>query len=223
MIEVKDVEKKALSFPDRAREIKISDNATFIAAGEFLKSIKALRGEIDDTFSPITKKAYEAWKETLRQRERVEAPLVEAEGIVKPAIAAYITEQERIRREEELRLQKLAQDDAERQMVADAALLDDIGETELANALLEQAPVVAPIIQPRTAPKVAGIALTKRYSAQVINFQQLVKAVAEGKVPFMAIQANTTFLNQQARAMKEQLNYPGVKLVVEGNVSAGKR
>jgi hypothetical protein len=49
---------------------------------------------------------------------------------------------------------------------------------------------------------------------------ELVKAVAAGTVPLNAIQANSTFLNNQARAMKETLAYPGVKAVAETGLAS---
>jgi hypothetical protein len=41
----------------------------------------------------------------------------------------------------------------------------------------------------------------------------LVKAVAAGTVPIQALEANTVFLNGQARMLKAALAYPGVKAI----------
>lgn len=223
MLEIQEVETKALSFPDKASAITIDNSEAFIAAGEFLKSVKAMRAEIAATFTPIREKAHAAWKETIRQQEKVEEPLIRAEGILKPRIAAYLTEQERIRREEELRLQKLAQEEEERRQLENAAILDDLGETEEANALLEETPVAAPVVVERNVPKVSGIAMTKRYSAECFDLMALVKAVAAGKAPIQCLKADEVFLNRQAVAMREALQYPGVKVVTNSNISAGRR
>jgi hypothetical protein len=215
-----ELESKALSVPDRAKALTIATDQDFERAGEMLKTIKGLRAEIDETFDPIIGKAHEAHKEALAQKRKVDAPLVEAEAILKPRIAAYMQEQDRIRREQELIAQKKAQEEAERQQLEDAVRLEELGETEWANEVLNEKPVVAPVVLPRTVPKVAGVTMRQTWSAQVISLQLLVKAVAEGKVPLLALQANTTFLNQQARSMKDQLNYPGVKAVPDNNISA---
>lgn len=219
---VQDLETKTLSVPDRAKAITITSGEDFERAGELLKVIKGLRAEIDDTFDSVIQKAHEAHKEAISKKRKVETPLVEAEAILKPRIAAFIREQERIRREEELRLQKLAQEESERLQLEEASILDEMGETDSANALLERKPEPVPVFVPRTVPKVPGVTLRQTWSAQVVSLQLLVKAVAEGKVPLMAIQANTTFLNQQARSMKDQLNYPGVRAVPDSNISARK-
>jgi hypothetical protein len=215
-----ELEQEVTSVPQRAKGMVVRTAEDYIAAGELLKVIKGLRAEVDGTFDPIIEKANASHKEAIAQKKKVEAPLVDAEAILKPRIAAYLQEEERKRREAELLAHKRAQEEAEAQQLADAALLDDIGETALANAKLEEKPYVAPVVLPKATPKVAGISMTQRYSAQVVNVMELCKAVVAGKVPVLAIQANQPFLNAQARAMKESMNYPGVRVVVEGNVSA---
>ena len=97
MTEIKAVEEKTLTMPDKARAIQVIDDATFTQAGEFLKAVKALRGEVANTFRPLAKKAYDAHKAVLTEQKRIEAPLIDAEGIIKPIMAAYAQEQERKR------------------------------------------------------------------------------------------------------------------------------
>jgi hypothetical protein len=220
---VQELEKEVGSVPERAKTFVITTNEDFERAGELLKTIKGLRAEVDGTFDPIIGKAHEAHKEALAQKRKYEAPLAEAEGLLKPKLSAYLQEQERLRKAEELRLEQAARAEEERQRLENAVVLDEMGETDAANTLLEEPVVSVPVFVPRQAPKVTGIVATKTYSAQVTNLQELIRAVADGKVPAMAIQANTVFLGQQARAMKDTFNYPGVKLVVTGGISAGRK
>jgi hypothetical protein len=217
------LETKIVSVPDQARALTIQTNDEYVRAGELLRTIKGLRGEVDQSFDPIIQKAHEAHREAIAQKRKIEAPLAEAEGILKPRIAAYLNEQERIRREEELRLQRQAEEEARQRQLENAVILDDIGETEEANALLEERPTVAPVILPRSVPKVAGVSMSKRYSAVVTNLMELVKAVAVGKAPIQALKADDVFLNRQAVAMKEALQYPGVRIHIESNISAKRQ
>lgn len=223
MSTVQELENQALSFPDRAKALTIKTDAQYVEASEMLKAIKGLRAEVDATFDPIISKAHEAHKEAIAQKRKVDAPFVEAEGILKPRIAAYLAEQDRIRKEEEMRQQKLAQEEAERQQLADASLLDDIGETALANEMLKDKPYVPPVVLPRTTPKVTGISQRETWSATVTSLMDLVKAVAAGKAPIQCLQANTVFLNQQARSMKQALNWPGVRAVSDSNIAASRK
>lgn len=220
---VQELETQALSVPERAKLMTVTTAAEFTAAGELLKVVKGLRAEIDDTFDPIIKKQFEAHREALAQKKKVDAPLVEAEGILKPRIANYLQDEERKRRVEEMRLQKEARDREEAEQLAKADILHEIGEVDAANEVLREEIYVPPVVLPSAAPKVAGISMRETWSAQVVDIMKLVKAVAEGKAPIQCISADTVFLGQQARAMKGALNYPGVKAVMNSNISAGRR
>jgi hypothetical protein len=203
--------------------IKIETAAQYVEAGELLKTVKGLRAEIDATFDPIISKAHEAHKEALSQKKKVDAPLVEAEGILKPQIGAYLREEERKRQAEELRLQKEAREREEAEQLSKADILHEIGEVDAANEVLREEIYVPPVVLPSAAPKVSGISMRETWSAQVVDLMKLVKAVAEGKAPIQCLSANTIFLNQQSRSMKAALNYPGVKAVSDSSISAGRR
>lgn len=96
-----EVESKALAIPDQAKAIRVTDNESMARANTMLMDIRAIRKEIQDTFKPLAKKAHQAHKAILQKQKDAEAPLIEAENYLKPAICAYMDEQERLRREEE--------------------------------------------------------------------------------------------------------------------------
>ena len=208
----------ALSVSERAKIVKVASNDQYLEACELVKTIKALRAEIDATFDPVIAKAYQTHKEAVAQKRKFEQPLVEAEGLVKRSIGDWLSEQERIRKEEELRLQKLAQEEEERRQLQNAVILDDLGETEEANRLLEETVVAPPVVLPQFTPKVHGVSMSQRYSAEVVNLMELVKAVAQGKAPIQCLKADQVFLNRQAVAMRQAMAYPGVKLKIESSV-----
>lgn len=92
----------------------------------------------------------------------------------------------------------------------------DKAEDLRATADMTAAPVVV-----AAAPAVKGVSKRKTYSANVVDLMALVKAVAAGQQPIECLQANQTFLNQQAKAFKENLNIPGVEL--DGKTSRAMR
>ena len=61
------------------------------------------------------------------------------------------------------------------------------------------------------------------WSCNVTDLKALVEAVAKGRVPLMALQANTVFLGQQARSMKGELRYPGVVVWAEKSIAAVRK
>jgi hypothetical protein len=209
--------------PDQAREIEITDAVTYARAGEALKTIKDLRAQIEDTFGPVVRKAFEAHREAVAQRKKVEAPLIEAENILKPRINRYLEEEERKRRAEEARLQAAAQKQLEDEQLAEAEYYEQAGDTEAAEEVLAETRAPAPVMVPASKPRVQGITRRKTWSAQVTDIRALIRAVADGKAPINCLKADMVFLNQQARSMKGTLNWPGVKAVSDSNISAGRR
>lgn len=161
------IEQKALSVPDRARSIEINDNESYVRAGELLKAIKDIRREIDETFDSVIKKAHEAHKEAVAKKKKAEAPLLEAEAIIKPRIAGYIAEQERIRQAEERRLQEEARKREEEARLAEAVHLESVGDKEAAESVLDE-PVAPPVVVlPKTTPKIEGISSRKAWKYRV--------------------------------------------------------
>ncbi|HEY6383447.1 MAG TPA: hypothetical protein VIY07_16795 [Pseudolabrys sp.] len=216
------LETQVTSVPARAVALQIQTATDYLAAGELLSAIKGLRAEIDRSFDPIIAKAFAAHREAIAQKKKVEAPLAEAEAILKPRIAAYLEAEEQKRQLEELRLQRLAQEAEEQRQLEMAAMLEEAGETEEANRMLEEPVVAAPVIVQRTVPQVQGVVMQKRWNAEVVSLMELVRAVAAGKAPLQCLQADSVFLNRQAVAMRNALNYPGVRAVSQ-SIVAGRR
>lgn len=101
------LEQKALSIPEKARSIIVRDQATLDAAGAMLTEvIKPLRKQAAEVFEPIIAAGLKAHREALAGKAKVEAPLIEAEEILKSSTKVYLIDQERIRREEEDRLRR---------------------------------------------------------------------------------------------------------------------
>ena len=83
--EVKEVTTLALSIPDQAKQIVIRTMDDYVRAGEIMLTIKAIRKKITDTFKPIKQKMDAAKQEVLDQERAADAPLKEAEALLKDA------------------------------------------------------------------------------------------------------------------------------------------
>jgi hypothetical protein len=224
------VTERALALPDQARAIRISDADTYARACEFLKSVKALRDEITQTFDPHIKRAHEAHKALLKEKQDAEAPLAQAERIVKDGLVAYDREQERIRREEARRLEDEARRQEEERRLMEAIELEEAGNEAgdeglkaEAVALLEQPIIVPTVAVAPSTPKVAGVAFRETWSAKVTDLAALVKYVAAHPQFAGLLSANMPALNAQARSLKGQLQIPGVEAVCTRDVAAGRR
>jgi len=197
-----------------AKAISVTDNDTYSMACDFLKGLKAIEKEINDTFDPIIKKQFEAHKEAVAQKKRHLEPIQRAEALVKPKLGAYVEEQEQIRREEERRLEAEARRREEEQRLALAAELEQNGDGDGAVALISEPIEIAPVVIPKSVPKVDGIVMRGVWKFKVVN---------EAIVPRLYLKVDEAKVGQVVRAMKSQTNIPGIQPYEEKGIAAGRR
>jgi hypothetical protein len=212
--EITEVETRALSVPDQAKAITITDNATYEKAAEILLVIKDIRKEISDTFTPIKRKMDAAKKEVLDQEKRADIPLQEAEGIIKPKIAAYLAEQERIRKAEEDRLRAIAKKEEEDRRLAEAASLEAAGETEAAEEVISEPVYVPPPVVASTVSKVAGVAMRETWTYEIVDEKQL---------PRQYLIPDEKAIRAAVNSLHERCNIPGVRVYTTTGIAAGRR
>jgi len=217
------LEEKALSWPDIAAALTVTDQPSCEAAGGLLRDIKTLRAEIAESCNPVVNAAHVAHKKAVAQKKRLEAPLIAAEATIKGTMGAYIKEQERIAREHEARLAAEQREREEEARLAEAALLEEAGELEEAEAVLDAPSVAPPPVVQRQVPKMAGVSTRETWSAEVTDLGLLVGAIANGKATVASVTANMTVLNALARSQKGAMKIPGVRAVCKTGVSAAGR
>lgn len=227
----REVRDEALTWPDRARAAVITDTASYTAAADLLLGVKALRKRIAETFDPHVKRAFEAHRALTREKADAEAPLTEAERIVKDALVAYDREQERQRQEAQRKADEEARRREEDERLALAAAMEKEGNEYGDAALVREAealiaapppPVVAAPVAKAT-PKVAGVSYRTTYSAQVTDIVALIRFVAANPTHVALLTPNITALNGQARSLKQSMRIPGVRVVESRDVAAGGR
>ena len=217
LVETKSLEERALTWPEQARAVAvISDQSTYSKVGEMLSAIKGLRSEIDETFNEPIKKAFEAHRAMIDSKRRVEAPLVEAERVLKGAVGTFEADQRLLRREEEERQRKLMEQQEQQLQFDNALAAENLGSSpEVVNAVLGTPVPVAPVVVGRMFERPAGVSTAEMYKAEVTDLLALCRAVADGRVSREFILPNMTALNGTARALKSTMSVPGVKVVVE--------
>jgi hypothetical protein len=223
---------RAQQFAQRITTVTVTSPESYTVAGETLRAVKSLRDELETVCRPVINAHHQAHKQAMEEFKRGDSPLMVAESNLKRALLGYDQEQERIRRVEQARLQKIAEDAAreeqrkaeeERRLQA-AIEAEAAGDKEEAKAILE-APIVeqpvfvAPVVLATTTPKVEGLSKRQVWKCEVTDLMALVRAVAAGTIPLAAIEANTVFLGQQARSLKSEMRYPGVKVWPEETMS----
>jgi hypothetical protein len=196
-----------------AGEIVVKDAMTYQMAGETWKSLTALEKKIKAYWEDDVTTALKLHRSLVAKRDAMLIPVGEQKNSLRLGMKTFEDEQERIRRAEQARLEEEARKAAEEAALAQAVALEMNGHKAAAEAVIA-VPVVAPAVYvPKTTPTGFGNATRRVWGAEVTDLMALVKAVAAGTVPIQAIEANSVFLNQQARALKSALQYPGVRAV----------
>lgn len=204
-------------WPLRAHQLQVTDDSMFSLGGELLRDIKALLQEIDAKCDPVIKAAHNAHKAAVAQKKELSAELQEADRVVRAKMAAFVAERER----QQKLLQAAAEAEARKAQesaLREAQQLEAAGEAELAEmALAEAASAPAPVAM---APSIAvpGVSHRAKYTAKVVDMRAFLMAVLAGKIPMSAVLPNETLINQQARSLKHDLNWPGVKVTDEATV-----
>ncbi len=211
LVPVEKLQKETAPWSLRAIELEVTNQATLNVAGNYLRGIKALREEIARTCDPVIKKAYEAHKAAVAQKKNFEAELIEAEKLIKDKVGTFTAEEQRKAREQEA-LEAAAARETQEKTEAEARELEAAGEHELAEAVLETAETEAAPAAVAAPPTAAGVITRDNWSAEVTDFRALVDAVAKGDVPLAVLKIDQKVLNQQARSLKRELHWPGVRV-----------
>ena len=206
-----------------AQDFKIATITEYTSAAGQLKAIKAKAKELDETRKGLTSPLDESKKRIMDFFRKPLQFLADAEAVIKKSMISFDNEQARIRREEEARLQELARKEQERLAKAaekKAEKAEAKGDTEKAEEIRESVPVIPVPILADNKPKVAGISTRTTWAGAVVDKMALIKAVAAGQAPITLLDVNTTVLNQMARALKDEMNYPGVKAISTQSIAA---
>ncbi len=211
-METQEIETEVSSLTVQAKNFLIQNHEQYTSASDLWNLAKDLRAKISETFDPIISKAHAAHKEAVGQKKKHDEPLEMAQRTIKGKMIAWDQEQARIARLEQARLEAEAKKKADEEALELATLLEEAGQHEAAAEAIEK-PEVAPVVVEKSTPKVSGFSYRTNFRIEVTNLAALVKAVADGKVNIAALEANTTYLRQQATALKKEAfekTHPGV-------------
>ncbi len=230
-----DLAHESASWASRARDLVVKDAESCVKASNLLRSVKMLRSQVASFWAPhiesaceTKRKAEAARKALVDERDKMEAPLVQAETILKRSLLAYEQAQEAARMAEEQRLQAEAQAQAEAATLAYAARLEaeanatgDQGMLQEAQDILAQ-PIEAPVVSVSSqVPKVQGVSYRDNWKAHPdIDVKALAAAVGSGEAPESFLEPNLTKINQFAKAWEGTKPVPGVRFFNDRTVAA---
>jgi hypothetical protein len=212
--QIQKLEQTALAWPERAQAVEISDQVTYDLAVRLLGNVTALETAIIEHHAPIKSSAYKTWKEACAAEKRLLDPVQQAKAIFRRSIAVWNEEQERIRREEERKAIEAAAKEEEKLRLEMAKQAEELGASKetVEEILITPIPIPRPVVAATFRPA-TGISNRINYRAEVTDIRALCRAVADGKVSPLLVEANLSALNKLASAEKETLNIPGVRVI----------
>jgi len=151
---VGDLGERALTLPEKAKMIKVTDEASLAAANQFTRLCKDIMDEVDALFNPHIKGMLERKRALEKDRAKYWDPPNAARGAVRTEISHYAAEQAENQKKAELELQAAAK----RALVASAA-----GEPRIAEKFIAQA---AAVHQPL---KAAGLSFRDDWKFEIVN------------------------------------------------------
>lgn len=198
------------------RKIKVVDDETLKEAAQAGRVLQAASKELENLYKP-RKQAYDAAKKIVLEMETRDRDEID---VVKKDLAGqtlrYQDAQEELRLEQQRKERAAALAAQEEIRLQEAILLEASGQTAEANQLLDDPGLEAPVIVQSAEPKrQAGTVRREKWKAKVDDLAALVKGVAQGKVPILAIEANQSHLDRAATDYREGLGYPGVSVYKE--------
>jgi len=202
----------ALSFPEKARTLVITNDATFRAANDLQAADKQMQKLVHEAFDPTVDATNKAHDMALAQRARYLNPLLEAEKIIKPKLGAWLAEQARIRQEALDKARREAAEAERKRLAAMQAAIDaeNAGKTVEAEKHFEEAVAIE---TPKTIIpdpiKAQGTFLRKETKWRVVDL---------GAVPREFLALDRARVEQIFRIQREKMAIPGIETYFDETV-----
>lgn len=175
--------------------------------------LQASTKEVELFYKPL-KQQVDAFKAPLLAHEKEFAGPVDAEKRrLGGLIMAY--NQEVLRKQQEA--ERIAREEADRvareEQLSRAVELEQSGDTEAAEQVLNEPVMAAPVVIQQEAPvRMVGQVGKTAYKCVVTNVKELLKAVAEGKAPMQCFTLDQGWLDKKAALDKDGFDLPGCRL-----------
>lgn len=195
-----EIEEKAVNFSERAESIKVVDADSRSVAGEIWKLGDAMKKEIMAFFKPHKDAANKLHKNLCASEKEQLAKVHPGLQHLDNEMKTWDAEQKRKRLEEERRLTEEARKRAEEEQLQAAIEAEKDGHEEEAEAILNEKPVVAPVIIKET--KSEGPSYRDNWKFRITN---------ERAVPREFLMPDETKIGKHVRAHKGATSIPGVE------------
>lgn len=155
----------------QAHELQVADEEDYLASGSLLDLIHERQKKLMEFFEEPAKQANNVHKFITSLRATLLMPLQQSETVLKNRRRDWREAEERKRLEKEEKERQAAKEEAEHRALEEAAKMQEIGEHEAADTIIERAAIAPPppVVVPSTVPKEQGHSLRKVFKYRVTN------------------------------------------------------
>lgn len=202
----KEIKQEIVQAQSKVDVIKIQSPEDVGIAGSIVIDLENLAKRIQNYWDEPIKKAHEAHKSLTKKRAEMLRPVEEKKNILRRKISAYLTEQDRIRREKQRKLdeERELKEQKERDKLQKAAeKAKEKGNYEKADDLIEQAEnvniiptIIEPSVKKTTRLETGTMSSKKDLQIRIEDIKKVLSAVVSGILPVSVVQINETKLKQ---------------------------
>lgn len=200
------LKQEIISVDQVVNAVVVNSLETYEIAGKYVIELDQLIKRINEYWEDPIKKAFEAHRALTAKRGEMLKPVQERQKTLRGKISAYLTEQDRIRKEEQRKADEVrrAQEQKEREKLERAAArAEEKGNTAKAEDLREKAQdvyvppvVVVPEVEKTTRIDIGIVSQKKDIKIVVTDPREILKAVVSGRLPIGIITINESKLKQ---------------------------
>lgn len=179
------LEKQVVTLQSRAESMLVTNDTEYESAGAFLVDLKTGLNRVEELFGPTCDATYKAWQSAIDTRKKFKKPLEEAEATIKKRIKDFLSLREQQAREEQARLQAIADAEADKErqrLMEEAESARQDGDEATANMLemCADTTFVPTTTVVADKPQVEGLATGKEWEITVVDPKLLLKAIGTG-------------------------------------------
>lgn len=200
----RELKQEIMTVDEQVAAVVVNSAATFETAGALVIDLDALEKKISAYWEDPIKKAFDSHRALTAKRGEMLKPVQDRKKILRGKISAYLTEQERIRREEQRKAdeERRKREEAERaKLEARAAKAEEKGKADKAEELREQASdvyvppvVVQPEVEKTTRIDTGTVSQKKDIRVTVTDPAAILRAVVAGQIPIGVVAVNESKL-----------------------------
>lgn len=206
------LQNEVMVIDEQMNSLVVKDAESYQIAGEMVINLKSLRKKIVEYWKDTKEKARKTWQDICAKESQMLDPVDQRIKNTNKKVSDYLTEQERLRRVEQARLDKEREDReaAERaKLEKKAEKAEEKGNTEKAEELREKAAevyvppsVVQPTVEKTTRMDAGTVSAQGDIDIIVRDPMAVLKGVVAGTVPISVITISESKLKAHAKAFK---------------------